>query len=474
MTFHVGAWIALPILLLLFILQGFNFDLQGAISAFTNLPLDRQLLAALLAIVTVLIAWSGAMQAVRLNKLTAEADATRRRNEAVKKTLGPVDEAQKEIDTARSYLVGSDPDEALGSLQKGLSDADQQAIAQQVKNTAADLQERIDDIRARQKTVRDRLSDVISARKDLDPVLNELNQRQRLIDTSLAELEVDENKQHVVPRITDLQKSTVKIKDRVKELQEALGSLSRIRTELDEARTRLDPLQAEREGIHPLSQLCLKLRDDLVSALGSLEGSGETSLASRVESLTASKADIHQRMGLVEQSLSTLDAVRRDYVAVQDHHGHVTRSIAELEVDKDGRRLSDRMDDMRTGISDSRARLLLLKDALISLEGMGTDLQATQNMLQPLKSSESGIAATELSVRSFGDRLRETLAALESDGQNSIFARLDTLKQDKADIEDRIRQLEGCLAGLDHIRGESQSLLSRLNQEVSKRATWTG
>ena len=474
MNLHAGAWIALPILLLLFILQGYDFDPQAAIAAYAGLPFARQLLAALLAVVIVLIAASGAIQSRRLSRLDAEADAARKHNEAVKRMLAPVGDAQKEIDAAKSYLAGSDPDAALGSLQDRLADADRQAVAQQAKNTAADIQERVDDIRARQKSVRDRLSDVISARKDIDPVLNELGQRQRLIDTSLAELEVDANGQPVLPRITELQKSTVSVKDRVKQLQDALKSLARIRSDFEDARTNLQPLQAERDGIPSLSQLCMKLRDDLVAALGALEGSGDTSLVSRVDSLTASRADIQHRIDLVEQSLSTIDAVRRDFIAVQDHHGHIARTLSEIEVDKEGRTLSERMDILRAGVSDSRARLLLLKDQLAALEGLGNDLKTTQSMMAPLQASDSGIAAAEMSVRRIGDQLRATLSGLETDGDRTLIARVDALRQDKADIEARIRQLEGCLATLDQIRGESQSILSRLNQEVGKRATWPG
>ena len=108
---------------------------------------------------------------------------------------------QEHFDAAVQHLVDSDPEEAISSLQKKLTETEQRAVLQQSRNEAVDLQDRIGDIRRRQKALRETVGVKAEQRRVMEPVFGELRDRQRQLERSLTELEVDDNKNSVAVRL---------------------------------------------------------------------------------------------------------------------------------------------------------------------------------------------------------------------------------------------------------------------------------
>jgi hypothetical protein len=87
--------------------------------------------------------------------------------------------SQHDFDAAVQHLFGSDPEEAISSLQKKLADTEQKATLQQSQNEAADMQVRLDGIRRRQQALREMIGGVAEERRAIEPVFGELRERQR-------------------------------------------------------------------------------------------------------------------------------------------------------------------------------------------------------------------------------------------------------------------------------------------------------
>jgi len=63
--------------------------------------------------------------------------------------------SQKQLDAVVQHLVDRDPEEAIASLQKTLTDTEQRAALQRSRNESVDMQDRLDEIRRRQQALRE-------------------------------------------------------------------------------------------------------------------------------------------------------------------------------------------------------------------------------------------------------------------------------------------------------------------------------
>src|ERR1700721_578695 len=80
---------------------------------------------------------------------------------------------QNQFDAAVQHLVDSDPEEAIASLQKTLTETEQRAALQQGRSESADMRDRLDDIRRRQLALREMIGEVAEKRGVIEPRFGE-------------------------------------------------------------------------------------------------------------------------------------------------------------------------------------------------------------------------------------------------------------------------------------------------------------
>ena len=161
-------------------------------------------------------------------------------------------ESQKQFDAAVQHLADSDPEEAIGSLQKMLTDTEQRAAEQHSRSESVDMQDRLSDIRRRQLELRETIGAVGAKRRVVEPVFGELKDRQRQLERSLTELEIDDQKNNLAVRLNELETGVSLIRTRQGALQDALETLNRFKEELGKSQAELVPLRSPDAGLNAL------------------------------------------------------------------------------------------------------------------------------------------------------------------------------------------------------------------------------
>jgi predicted nucleic acid-binding Zn-ribbon protein len=459
------AWIVLLVSIVVFVLLSVNFDIAQIWSAFQSRSSVQQLVMVCMVIAGLWILIGITWQADRTSRLSMSLQQIQRRLDGFRQAAQPVDEAQRGLDAAASHLLSSDPEEAVKSLQERMSEAENRTAAQQGKNRSADFQAQIDDIRQRQQKLRDRLGEVIGERRDMEPVFNELRERQRQLDNTLSELEVDDRRNSLLSRQEETERAAVKSENRLQALQAAFEAFRNLRTQLGKVQGQLEPLQSGISGLVPLADETQQLRDKCLAALKELEAKN---LPARIDGLTKSKSEAAQKLQLLEAGQQSLDELRKELVAFGERHDHIERSIADVETNAQGQRLSDRIKDLGDLVTKSRERLWAAQEALVTLGNFKSDIEKMHLDMVPLKAPDHGVTAMTGQVQELLDRMGSTLAQMERQGDATLFARLETFAAGKAQARSRIESIQQCFTDLSAIRGEINVLFASMNESLKK------
>src|SRR5882724_10207788 len=190
-------------------------------------------------------------------------------------------DAQNQFDSSVQHLASNDPEEALISIQKTLTDTEQRAAAQQNRYESIDLHDRLEEIRRRQQALRELVGVVSEKRRAVEPVFGELKDRLRQLDRWLAELETDDNKNSLANRMTELNQSVSSIHTRHDVVQESLATLNRFKEELAKCQAELAPVRSPETGINALIAELRVFGDQLSKTLDELESGGDEKLSLR-------------------------------------------------------------------------------------------------------------------------------------------------------------------------------------------------
>jgi len=310
----------------------------------------------------------------------------------------------------------------------------------------------------------------VAERRTLEPVFNELRDRQSKIEISLSELELDDNRSGLFGSVEDFERSSFKIKERLKAVQAALASLLRLKAELTEHGSHLQPLQAPSSGVKPIAGEVERLSAEVIKTLTDLETDGGQSLSARVDAMTKSKSDAEHKIGLLNGWRDTLDTLRREFEALREQAANISRSISECETDSYGIHLNSRINQLNEQAVAMRKRLWDLQRCLSELQGTKKDLTELETVLAPLIEKESGIVGLNNDVSSLRDRLIRVIDSLERPDDELLGTRVEQLRASKREIEARIASLQGSFESLDGIRGEVGGLFERLRSALEKNA----
>ena len=369
--------------------------------------------------------------------------------------------SQHDFDAAVQHLFGSDPEEAISSLQKKLADTEQRATLQQSQNEAADMQVRLDGIRRRQQALRETIGGVAEERRAIEPVFGELRERQRQLERSLTELEIDDSKDHLADRLKELDHDVSLILARLNVLQDSLTTLNRFKGELGKSQAELVPLRAPELGINALIDDLRLRRDQLNITLDEIESNGDQKLSSRVEALSKSKLEIEQKVARFDKYFNILNAIRLDFEELKERQAHLERSLAEVETDSSGTSLADRQNALNEFVIQSRLRLRTLQDSMSTLNQFKEELAKSQVELVPLQAPVFGIEALIGEVHASRDQIIKALDDIELSRDEKLGSRVEALSKSKIEIEQKVARLDECFNILNAIRLDFEELKER-------------
>ncbi len=464
----VVAWVALLGAAALFAQQAFGFNLDEAPRLFAALPFPQQVLVGVAIILLLVLAVSTIWQASRSGQRSKQLKSLQTNLDGIRKETADADDAQKNFDAAGGHLNNNDPVDAILSLQQRLVEAEQRTAFQQSRNESVDLRERLEEIRQRQHALRKLIGEVSDKRRTIEPIFGELKQRQIQLDEALSEIETDDNKNSLSGRLKEVSKNVQGIQTRLKALEESWETLNRYKREMDESKTQVVRLQAPEVGIAALIDQLQGRRDQLAQTLGALETHGDDKVGARVEALSKSKVETEQRIARLDDCFATLDAIRREFGALEEHRTHLEHAIAEVETDATGRTLTDRQNELHEFAAQTRVRVRVLQDSATALNGFRQDMDKSQAALVPLQAPKDGIEALIADLRERRDRLARTIEEIEAHGDEKLSARVEALYRSKVETEQKIAEIVGHFSKLNSIRKEVNELFVKLNGTLGR------
>jgi chromosome segregation ATPase len=465
MWFPIVAWIVLVSAAAFF--AGATLDLSPSqISIhFAALPGPQRFALGAILFTTLALIGSSVWQAfslARQNKLLRD------RLKGLRQDTLTAHETQTQFDTGIQHLVDSDPEEAIASIHKALTDTEQRAVLAHGQSESVDMRDRLDDIRRRQQALREAIGTVAEKRRVIEPVFGELKDRQRQLERWLTDIETDDAKNNIADRLKDLTHNVAVIHERKTLLQESLTTLSRFKEELQKAEAELVPLSSPEAGLDALIADLRVRRDQLTASLDELESNGDEKFGARVETLSREKIEIEQRFARLDDGFNILNSIRLDFDELRERRAHLERSLAELETDPDGKSLIDRQNALNEFIVESRLRLTRLQDSSSTLTHFREGLVKSQGELAPLQSPVFGIEALIREVNENRDILIRTLGEVEFKGDENLSSRVEALSRNKAEVDERLAHVFENFQKLDSMRKDIGEIFTSIRGTLNR------
>lgn len=377
-------------------------------------------------------------------------------------------ETQAQFDTGVQHLVDNDPQEAIASIHKALTETEQRAVLAHGQSESVDMRDRLDDIRRRQQALREAIGTVAEKRRTIEPVFGELKDRQRQLERWLTDIETDDSKNNIADRLKDLTHNVAVIHERKTLLQQSLTTLSRFKEELQEAEAELVPLSSPETGLDALIADLRMRRDRLTASLDQLESSGDEKFGARVEALSREKIEVEQRFARLDDGFNILNSIRFDFDELRERRAHLERSLAEVETDPDGKSLIDRQNALNQFIVEARLRLTGLQDSSSTLAHFREGLVKSQGELAPLQSPVFGIEALIREVNENRDILIKTLGEIEFKGDEKLSSRVEALSRNKAEVDERLAHVFENFQKLDSMRKDIGEIFTSIRGTLNR------
>jgi len=186
-----------------------------------------------------------------------------------------------------------------------------------------------------------------------------------------------------------------------------------------------------------------------------------TDVPTRVEALCQHHDAIRNKLGELIVKRRTIEGTLEN---LQRSEHDMQQTLAQIEEDKNGDRLEDRMRNLMEFAGSTSARCEQIEQCMESLTHYKKDFDALQGRLAPLEDQERGVESIFNEVDRSGDLLSTKLESLEGNGEASLFKRVQRLTELKKQFEYRVTRVLEQFSELDGIHGEMSTLFSRLNQ----------
>lgn len=463
--FFLFAWFVLLAAVAFLAQQAFGYDIGHLPAWFAGLPMPQRFATGTILVVALALIGTTAW---RLSRQDQRLDTLRDRLRKTREDVVVAHALQNHLDATVQHLIESDPREAVSVLQDKLGETEQRALLQQGRNESTDMHDQLAEIRRRQQALREMVGKVADQRRAIEPVFTEIRDRQNQLERSLHDLETDDRKNNLADRLKEIARDVSTLLTRVGTVQDIFASLNRYKEDLAKSHAELVPLRSTDTGINALiSELGLS-HDGLAKSIDELETSGDAPLGSRVETLSKNKIEIEQRLARIDDSFNILKAIRLDFEERGQRQAQLERSLAEVETDDDGKSLADRQNALNDFVLQSRQRLGALQETLTTLNAFKAELSKSQADLVPLKAPVFGIEAMIAEVGTTRDLLAKTVGEIEANGGVTLASRVETLTKSKREVEDRLARIFDNFNALDALRKDIGGIFSTIRNSLNR------
>jgi uncharacterized protein YdcH (DUF465 family) len=258
-------------------------------------------------------------------------------------------------------------------------------------------------------------------------------------------------------RLSRQDRSLKTLRDRLKKTREDVVVAHALQNHLDATVQHLiesDPREA-------VSALHDKLGETEQRALLQQGRNQSTDMHDQLAEIRRRQQGLREMVGKVAEQRRAVEPV---FTEIRDRQNQLERSLLDLETDDRKNNLADRLKDIARDISALLSRVNTVQDTFSTLNQYKEDLAKSHAELVPLRSSDAGINALIGELSLSHERLTKTVDELETGGEAPLSARVETLSQNKIEIEQRLARIDDSANILKAIRLDFEELGQRQAQ----------
>ncbi|MFT4118274.1 hypothetical protein [Bradyrhizobium sp.] len=248
-----------------------------------------------------------------------------------------------------------------------------------------------------------------------------------------------------------------KLRDRLKRTREDVVVAHALQNHLDATVQHLiesDPREA-------VSALHEKLGETEQRALLQQGRNESTDMHDQLAEIRRRQQGLRDMVGKVAEQRRAVEPV---FTEIRDRQNQLERSLLDLETDDRKNNLADRLKDIARDVGVLLSRVNAVQDTFTTLNQHKEDLAKSHAELAPLRSPEAGINALIGELSLSHDRLAKTIDELESGGEAPLGTRVETLSNNKIEIEQRLARIDDSFNILKTIRLDFEELGHRQAQ----------
>lgn len=465
MSKFVGGCVVVFMLALGFVVITQAQDIAALLQAFRAEPLGQKLAWLLLVLIPLALIPSALWLSDSLIRQRKSASALELRLGGVRDSVKNLAKSQVDAEAAAHQLARTDPEDAVGTMQQRLGEAERILQVQSGRNEIGDLQTRVEQLQAQQQAFRERLMPVLEKRRAIEQLFTDLDSRQSDIQNTLAEIASGDDALALEVRISNLMDFVRKSHDRCDEIERAAKTLASLKDDYTALRARLGPLAAVEDGIPRRVKELSEARDRLSAEIEALHLTPQGNLAARVQGFVDDKRKLDDSVTNLDAQFSKLATLRKD---VERLFENFDSALDMLSISDKGASDPDaRVEEVTDFIKATQAHVDEIERKVVDFSQLRTKLGDLQSRLGPLEAREGGVADLVAQVAEIRDRLNAKVKHLEEDKDGDLAQRVKIFTEAKQDLEQRVATVNEHFARLASIRNDIAGLFSKLSSAAN-------
>ncbi len=464
-TRFVAGCVVVFVLALGFVIITQAHDIAALFEAFRAEPFGQKLAWLLIVLIPLALIPSALWLSGSLIRQRKSANELELRLGGVRQDVRELAKSQVDAEAAVHQLARTDPENAIGTMQLRLSEAERLAQVQASRNEIGDLATRVEEVRALQQSLRERLVPVLEKRRSIEQFFVDLDSRQSDIEHTLAEIASGDDKLALDVRISNLVEFVRKSHERCDEIERAAKTLASLKDDYIALGARLGPLAAVEDGIPRRVRELGEARDRLSAEIEALHLTPQGNLEARVQGFVEDKRKLDDGVANLDAQFSKLATLRKDVERLFENFDGALDLLAIS--DKGASDPDARVEEVTDFIKATQAHLDEIERKVADFGQLRSKLAEIQTRLAPLDAREGGVADLIAQVAEIRDRLDARVKHLEEDKDGDLGARVKIFTEAKQDLEQRVATVNEHFAKLASIRSDIAGLFSKLSSAAN-------
>jgi chromosome segregation ATPase len=473
----VGVSVVLFVLAVVFVGLTQGSEMAAMFAVFGALPWLQKIAWAVIVLVPLVMLPFAVWLWDRLVRQQQTGTALQQRLDGVRTSVKEATKTQLDTEADVQHLTRSDPEDAIATLQRRVSEAERFAQIQQSRNAIADLDSRVAALRNQQQALKERLAPVLDTRRSIEQLFAELDGSQSDIERSLAEIAGGDDGTALEIRLKNLTEFVREGNARCDQIEQASKTLASLSEAGAEMGTRLTPFAADDDGIVSRVRQLGETNDRLAAQIGSLERLPEGLLTDRVQKFSGDSQKLGEGIAHLHDEFCKLADLRKD---VTGFVATFERALGALSNAKDARGAPDidaRIADVTQFIGQTQGRFDDIERRVIAFTELKARLGGLQTRLVPLESADSGVvklvndlqhilADLRKDVGGFVATFERALGALsnvkDAHGAPDIDARIADVTQFIGETQNRFDDIERRVISFTELKARLTDVQTRL------------